>query len=226
MNDIYVPKPDRFYQYFASYDLEAMMKHVSYAQGKQLRWVSKHVPFCVGVCSNIPRFRSGSVCINDDMDELVGKMILFLNEISAKSKMLCEKKWAGAFYQLSCKEEEWNGLLHKCEESIVEEHGSNQPDLVVLDDVYDSCVVYKRSDIIDFKIFDKARKLSIIKSCKHAVEGIKRARTMFEQYVSRLPVLGFCSSNYDTVLISKKLAMKMELKLIHICAWKMTIYDF
>ncbi len=175
-NDIYVPKPDRFYLYFASYDLEAMMKHVSYAQGKKLRWVSKHVPFCVGVCSNIPGFRSGSVCINDDMDELVGKMILFLNEMSTKSKMLCEKKWVGVLYQLSCKEEEWSRLLHKCEESIVEEHGSSQPD-IVLDGVYDfdsCCVVYKPSDIIDFKIFDKARKLSIRKSCKHAVEGVKR----------------------------------------------------
>ncbi len=135
------------------------MKHVLYVQGKKLRWVSKHVPFCAGVCSNIPRFRSGIVCINDDMDELVGKMILFLNEMSAKSQMLCETKWAGVFYQLSCKEEEWNCLLCKCEESIVEEHGSNQSDTVVLDGVHDFdswCVVYKPSDIADFKIFDKA----------------------------------------------------------------------
>ncbi len=144
---------------------------------------------CSILCGCLCGFRSSSVFINDDMDELVGKMILFLNEMSAKSK-----KWAGVFYQLNCKEEEWNHLLHKCEESIVEEDGSNQPDTVVLDGVYNfdsCCVVYKTSDIIDFKIFDKARKLSIIKSCKHAVEGMKRARTMFEQYVSRLPVLGF-----------------------------------
>ncbi len=33
-NDIYVAKHDRFYPYFASYDLEAMMKHVSHFQGK------------------------------------------------------------------------------------------------------------------------------------------------------------------------------------------------
>ncbi len=134
--------------------------------------------------------------------------------MSAKSKILCEKKWAGVFYQLMCKEQEWNHLLRKCEESIVKEQGSDQFDTVVLDGVYDfdsCCVVYKPCNIIDFKIFDKIRKLSIIKSCKHAVEGMKRARIMFEQYVLRLLVLGFCSSNYDTVLISKKHAMKMEL---------------
>ncbi len=117
------------------------------------------------------------------------------------------------FYQLMCKEQEWNHLLHKCEQSIVKEHGSDQFDTVILDSVYDfdsCCVVYKPCNIIDFKIFDKTRKLSIIKTCKHAVEGVKREMIMFEQYVSRFLVLGFCSSNYDIDLISIKLAMKME----------------
>ncbi len=92
-NDIYVAKHDRFYPYFASYDLEAMMKHVLHFQSKKRRLVSQHVPFCVGVCSNIPGFCSGSVYINDNIDDLVGKMILLLIEMSAKSKILCEKKW-------------------------------------------------------------------------------------------------------------------------------------
>ncbi len=50
-----------------------------------------------------------------------------------------------------------------------------------------------------------------MKSSKYAIESIKSLKLRFEVYISSMPVLGFCSSNYDTVLTSKKLAMKMEL---------------
>ncbi len=90
--DIFVPKNERFYPYFAAYDLEAMMKHVEYTQNNRLKWLSKNIPFCVGICSNIPGYKEPYVYINDDMNDLVTNMISFLNEISSKSNMLCKQK--------------------------------------------------------------------------------------------------------------------------------------
>ncbi len=49
-----------------------------------------------------------------------------------------------------------------------------------------------------------------MKLSKYAIECVKSLKLKFEMYISKMHVLGFCSSNYDTVLVSKKLAMKME----------------
>ena len=231
--DVYVPKKDRFYPFFASFDLEAMMKHVAYRQGSKLKWVSQHIPFCMGVCSNIPGFLEGYVYINDDMDKLVQEMILVLNKMSAKAKQLCEEKWTSVFKALDEKEKEWNQIINQFgqngseeeEEEEEEEEDLSAPDQpgsldqsegyvknyletcspdVGLYNPLTYCVEYKPNPISDFSIFNQTRKKSIVKSCKNAVENIQNMRTKFTQHISKLPILGFCSSNYDTVLISKK----------------------
>ncbi len=69
------------YPYFAAYYLEAIMKHVEYTQNNKLKWLSKHIPFCVGICPNIPGYKEPHVYINDNMDDLVTNMISVLNEI-------------------------------------------------------------------------------------------------------------------------------------------------
>ncbi len=78
-------------------------------------------------------------------------------------------------------------------------------------DIQKQCLIYEPSLNDNFNLFDKARKVSIMKSGKYAIESVKSLKLKFELYISKMPVLGFCSSNYDTVLISKKQAMKMEL---------------
>ncbi len=101
----------------------------------------------------------------------------------------------------------------------------NTPDsLIGQYDTKSQSIIYKPNTITNFGLYTTARKRSIAKSCKYVIESIKNLKVKFEQYVSRMSVLGFCSSNYDTVLISKKLAMKMDLdkigyvikKIIHI----------
>ncbi len=89
--DVYVPQNERYYPHFASYNLEAMMMHVKYTQNNKLKWLAKHIPFCFGVCSNISGYKQPYVYINDDMDELVDSMISYLNQMSANSKLVCEK---------------------------------------------------------------------------------------------------------------------------------------
>ncbi len=69
-----------------------MMMHVKYTQNNKLKLLAKHVPFCFGVCSNISGYKQPYVYKNDDMDELVDNMISYLNQMSAKSKLVCEKK--------------------------------------------------------------------------------------------------------------------------------------
>ncbi len=57
-----------------------MMKNVTYTQNNKLKWLAKHILFCFAVCSNIPGYKEPYVYINDDMDELVDNMVLYLNE--------------------------------------------------------------------------------------------------------------------------------------------------
>ncbi len=62
-------------------------------QNNKLKWLSKHIPFCVGVCSNIPGYEKAFVYINDDMDidMMFADMIAYLNKMSIKSKTLCSQ---------------------------------------------------------------------------------------------------------------------------------------
>ncbi len=115
--DIFVPKNERFYPYFTAHDLEAMMKHLEYTQNNKLKWLSKHVPFCVGIYSNIPGYKEPYVYINDDMDDLVTDMTSFLNEIPSKSNMLCMQKWGYVFNKLDEKEHQWKNILSKCKKT-------------------------------------------------------------------------------------------------------------
>ncbi len=203
-----------------------MMMHVKYTQNNKLKWLPKHFPFCFVICSNISGYKQPYVYINEDMDELVDNMISYLNQMSAKSKLVCEKKWHFVFKQLNCKEEEWKDLLKKCEEYL--EHNNtdqsdrdiynvddNTPDGLIWEyDTKSQSIIYKPNTMTNFYMYTTARKRSIAKSCKYAIESIKKLKVKFEQYVSRMPVLGFCSSIYDMILISKKLAMKMDLNKI------------
>ncbi len=234
--DIFVPKNERFYSHFAAYDLEVMMKHVEYTQNNKLKWLSKHIPFCVGICSNIPGYKEPYVYIKDDMDDLVTNMISFLNKISNKSNMLCKQKWGYVFSKLDERQQQWIDIMSKCEKGLEyiqlnesEEYlcstESNIADTI--SGYYDTekqCVIYEKSLNDNFNLFDKARKASIMKSSKYAIESVKSLKLKFELYISKLPVLCFCSSNYDTVLISKKLAMKMELDKFYVI--KKNIYIF
>ena len=90
---IYVKPSERLFPFFECYDIEATIKEIAYCQGKRLRWIARHLPFCVSMCSNIPGFCDGMVYINEDMDALVDNMISFLNRMSQKSKELCTEEW-------------------------------------------------------------------------------------------------------------------------------------
>ncbi len=68
-------------------------------------------------------------------------------------------------------------------------------------DLQSQCVIYNPTNIENFGVFSKERKMSIAKSCKSAMQSVKTLYVMFDKYISRLPVLEFCSSNYDTVLM-------------------------
>ncbi len=136
---------------------------------------------------------------------------------------MCRQKWGYVFNKLDEKKQQWKDILLKCEEHFEHEE-LNESDRCLANlesniadtisgsyDIEKQCVIYCPSANVNFNVFDKARKVSIMKSSKYAIEFVKRLKLKFELYISSMLVLGFCSSNYDTVLISKKLAMKMEL---------------
>ncbi len=104
------------------------------------------------------------------MDELVDNMISHLNQTSAKSKLVCEKKWDFVFKQLNCKEEEWKDLLNKCEEYL--EHNDtnesdhdihnvddNTPDGLIGEyDTKSQSIIYKPNTMANFGLYTTARK--------------------------------------------------------------------
>ncbi len=146
------------------------MKHVMYTQNNKLNWLPKHVPFCFGLCSNIPGYKEPYVYINDNMDKLVDNMISYLNEMSTKSKLLCEEKLASVFTELNCKEQQWKDLLDKCEEYL-KHNDSNESDDNITNfddntqdsvsaeyDVQSQCIMYKLSTITNFGVYNTFKK--------------------------------------------------------------------
>ncbi len=217
---IYVKPSERFFPFFACYDLEAMIKEITYCQGKKLRWIARHVPFCVGMCSNIPGFCDGAVYINEDMDVLVENMISFLNKMSEKSKELCIEKWSYVFSELDMKEQEWNEIKLECVMNEVDNCNETEDcdgEQEVLQEVLEGgiynidtfCVEYDVTNNKNWKDFPDERKSSFLRSCKSMIKNLQKLRTDFDRYISILPCLGFNSSAYDTVLIARKLAMKL-----------------
>ncbi len=102
---------------FTCYDLKAMLKQIGYTQNNKLKWISQHIPFCVGICSNIPGYEKPFVYINNDMDMLVDNMIAFLNEMLIKSKIMCQ--WGISLKKLNCKEAEWKDVMGQCREELI-----------------------------------------------------------------------------------------------------------
>ncbi len=54
--------------------------------------------------------------------------------------------------------------------------------------------------------------IAYLKEMSIKLKMVQCGEDLLDRYISPLPVLWFCSSNYDTVFISKKLAMKMDLE--------------
>ncbi len=140
------------------------MKHVEYTQNNKLKWLSKQIPFCVGICSNIHGYKEPYVYINDDMDDLVTNMISFLNEISSKSNMLCRQKCRYVFNKLDEKKQKWKDILLKCEEHFEHEElnesdrclpnlESNIADTISGSyDIGKQCVIYCPSAYVNFNV--------------------------------------------------------------------------
>ncbi len=54
-------------------------------------------------------------------------------------------------------------------------------------DTQSHCIMCKPSSITNFDVYTTARKRSIVKSCKYAIESVKSLKVKFEQYISRMP---------------------------------------
>ena len=54
---IFVPKMDRFYDYFAVFDAEALLPECSEKQTENLKYTRIHKPISIAVCSNVFSWR-------------------------------------------------------------------------------------------------------------------------------------------------------------------------
>ncbi len=128
-----------------------MLKHIAYTQNNKLKWICKHIPFCVGVCSNIPGYQKAFVYINDDMDMMVGKMIAYLKEMSIKLKMVL------------CGEDLLNSDLNSHHYSHANVETNMSHIIGVYYDLQSECMIYNPTYITNFGLFGKEKKMYIVK---------------------------------------------------------------
>ena len=89
---------DPYFEYFALYDYEAMLKPV---QGDK-KWTAEHEAISVSVCSNVPGFTSPKCFINSNLRKLIEMKISYLNEIQNAASAYTAIKWSVPSNELSC----------------------------------------------------------------------------------------------------------------------------
>ena len=102
---ICVPANERFFPYFACNDFEAYFSQENLpGNGPKLSFKARHVPFSVGIATNVPNFENG-VCFvtNGDENDFVQKMLKYLEdasnaayEIMKKNLIVYFKHWNSA----------------------------------------------------------------------------------------------------------------------------------
>jgi hypothetical protein len=70
---------------FATFDLEAALKHVNGNNDKCLQKITEHHPISVSICSNVDEYTNPKFILDPNLDSLLTKMISYLNEISDKT---------------------------------------------------------------------------------------------------------------------------------------------
>lgn len=105
--DINVPVEDQFFEQFAVFDFEALLKDSPQQTSEKLKWTTEHVPISVSVCSSVPEFELPRCFVSPDVDVLMEEMVKYLDEIASASQALAHRKWVRVITALEQKIEKW-----------------------------------------------------------------------------------------------------------------------
>ena len=98
---IVVAEQDRFFPWFAVFDLEAMLlNHSDEAGTGKLKWTHTHQPVSFSVSANVEGFREAQCFVELDQDKLVEKLLDNLRSIREAVLVKAKEKWSSPIEKL------------------------------------------------------------------------------------------------------------------------------
>ena len=98
---INIPNEMRFYPYFAVFDFEVYFKYDIDPSSATTQYIAEHIPISVAICSNVPGFEHPKCIVSENSDQLVSKMVDYLEEMRMKARLILHQKFDHAFSFLS-----------------------------------------------------------------------------------------------------------------------------
>ncbi|KAJ8300780.1 hypothetical protein KUTeg_022299 [Tegillarca granosa] len=95
--DIVVHQKERFCPLFLTFDMEAILKSVSSMNISNVDCERIHLAISVSICSNVHNFSSEYFISNQNLDELLLKMVNHMHKISEETFTLSCVKWKYVF---------------------------------------------------------------------------------------------------------------------------------
>ena len=235
---IIVKEEDRFFPWFAVFDFESLLITRREQNSEKLVWSSEHKPISVSISSNILGFVKPNCIVNSNLDILLEKMMLYLNQITEKLKQLTTSKWGWVIDRLEDMMADWKPekpRKRKISEQENEEEASEStmyepPSKKFLSHMKKSNVAHaffeklqqdqwgieyndwEEEDTEEEENIEEEVSTTESNNVKQIMYNqLKGLYGKFQNYCHQLPVLGFNSANYDLNLIKEKLAKHLNM---------------
>ena len=98
--EIFVPKENRIFPWFAVFDMESLLINDEY-NTQSHTFTKKHKPISVGICSNVEGFQNEYCIVEKDEKKLFTDMTEYMHKIQQKAFSLAREKWKCVFEKLN-----------------------------------------------------------------------------------------------------------------------------
>ena len=213
---VYVPDNLRYYEYFAVWDMEAMLEKVPNPGEGKLQYTHLHHPISCSIASNVPGYEESFCVVNKHSDILVEKMFEKFEEIWEKATALSYEKWGTYldFLKWKLSEVEQKRHIMRREQARNREErgeGAQNPRSFVEetadddDDDDDEDEWSEDDDDEEGEGESRSNRQRKRQNPSSALECLeKQLRDLvdrFERYMQQLIILSYNGSRYDTNLI-------------------------
>jgi hypothetical protein len=171
---------------FSVFDLEALLTkvdHISESPSKT-KYIIRHEPISVSICSNIPGFTKPSCFINVVQEELVENMIKYLCVLSDAAFKLNKDKFNDVFIKLDALLEKWRPVEEEGDEMDNEDDDGDDED-------YDEEEVDDQESIHEDDFTKTSSRPTLVKNIQY--NKVKKLCDDFTKYCQQLIVIGFNS---------------------------------
>lgn len=112
--DVIVQKSDEYFPWFIVFDFEAILKKVNESSvTSKLKIERIHQPISVSICTNVLDFQNELFILNENTQELLQEMVLYMEKINTKVYELAKEKWCDVFEKLNSLAEYWKPNDHR-----------------------------------------------------------------------------------------------------------------